>query len=61
MWQEFLTALGLLLVIEGIMPFISPKSFREAMLKASQTDDSVLRFIGLTCMLVGVGLLYWIR
>jgi len=61
MWQELLTALGLLLVIEGIMPFINPKSFREAMLRASQADDSSLRFIGLTCMLIGVGLLYWIR
>ena len=61
MWQEILTALGLVLVIEGIIPFINPKSFREAMLRASQTDDSTLRFIGLTLMLVGVGILYWIR
>ena len=61
MWQDLLTALGLVLVIEGIMPFLSPKPFREAMLRASQTNDSTLRFVGLTCMLVGVGLLYWIR
>lgn len=60
-WQDLLTALGLLLVIEGIMPFLNPKSFREAMLKASQADDSALRILGLTCMIVGVAVLYWIR
>jgi len=61
MWQEFLTALGLLLVIEGIMPFLNPGVFREAMLRASQTDDSTLRIIGLISMLIGVLMLYWIR
>lgn len=61
MWQDLLIALGLVLVIEGIMPFLSPKAFREAMLRASQMDDSILRFMGLTCMLIGVGILYWIR
>ncbi|MFK8068195.1 MAG: DUF2065 domain-containing protein [Gammaproteobacteria bacterium] len=61
MWQDLLIGFCLFLVIEGVMPFLNPKAFRETMLKAVQMDDSTLRFVGLTCMLIGVGLLYWIR
>lgn len=61
MWDELFRALALVLVIEGIMPFISPHSWRNTMLQASQLPDKVLRIIGLLSMLFGVFLLYLMR
>jgi uncharacterized protein YjeT (DUF2065 family) len=54
-------ALGLVLVLEGIMPFLNPKSVRKALLMAAQLDDGTLRFLGLTSMLLGVIMLYWVN
>ncbi|TNF32550.1 MAG: DUF2065 domain-containing protein [Gammaproteobacteria bacterium] len=58
MWDELFRALALVLVIEGIMPFISPHKWRQTMLQASRIPDRVMRGIGLTSMLAGVTLLY---
>jgi len=57
-WDDLFKALALVLVIEGIMPFISPHSWRQTMQQASQLSDNVLRAIGLISMLLGVLLLY---
>lgn len=61
MWVDLLTAIALVCVIEGIMPFISPGGFRRAMLMATRLDNTSLRFIGLTSMLIGILLLYLVR
>lgn len=61
MWDELFKALALVLVIEGIMPFVSPHSWRQTMLQASQLPNKVLRGIGLASMLLGVLLLYMLR
>lgn len=58
MWNDLLVALALLLVIEGIIPFLSPASLRRTLLMMSELDDRTLRVIGLTSMLAGVALLY---
>lgn len=61
MWEDLLRAFALVLVIEGIMPFLSPQGLRRTLLAAAQLDDRSLRMIGLISMLAGVGLLYWFR
>ncbi len=61
MWIELLTALALVCVLEGIMPFLSPAGFRRAMLQASQLDDATLRIIGLGSMILGTVLLYLVH
>jgi uncharacterized protein len=61
MWTELLTALALVFVIEGIMPFINPAGMRRVMLMASQLNDGTLRGIGLVSMLIGIVLLYVVR
>lgn len=61
MWQELLIALALLLVIEGIFPFLAPGRFRAALLELAKADDRLLRVTGLISMLVGVGLLYLVK
>lgn len=61
MWQELGIAFCLLLVLEGILPFLSPRRWREAVVSLAQLEDRQLRLIGLGSMLLGTGLLYWLR
>jgi uncharacterized protein YjeT (DUF2065 family) len=58
MWHDLLVAIALLLVIEGVMPFVNPDALRRAMLALAQLSDQTLRFAGLTCMVIGCLLLY---
>lgn len=61
MWQELLTALALLLVIEGILPFVSPRNFRDMLRLVGEMDDRALRNSGLFSMMAGLVLLYLVR
>jgi len=60
-WTDLFAALALYLVLEGIMPFLSPASLRRAMAVFVSMTDRQLRIGGLISMLVGVALLYFIR
>lgn len=59
--SELLSALALVMVIEGILPFLSPGAMRNYMSQMSQMDDRTLRITGLVMMILGVVLLYVIR
>jgi uncharacterized protein YjeT (DUF2065 family) len=61
MWHELWIALALLLIVEGIFPFLSPDGVRKALAAIHQLSDSQLRFAGMTSMLIGVVLLYIIN
>ncbi|MBI1424361.1 MAG: DUF2065 family protein [Gammaproteobacteria bacterium] len=61
MFDYWLIAFGLMLVIEGMTPFLFPSLWRETLRKLSQLQDGQLRFIGLTLMLVGVLVIYWVK
>ena len=61
MWNDLLSAFALMLVLEGLLPFITPKGFREKMLLMLQMNDNQIRFASLTAMLLGVLLLYIVR
>jgi uncharacterized protein YjeT (DUF2065 family) len=50
----FLGAVGLMLVIEGLMPFLSPSSWRATFARLLQLSDGQLRFVGLASVLVGL-------
>ncbi|RKZ98131.1 MAG: DUF2065 domain-containing protein [Gammaproteobacteria bacterium] len=54
-------ASALMLVIEGIMPFLNPTTFRRALLQMAGMKDQQLRSIGLFSMVLGVVLLYWVN
>ena len=58
MWQTFLLAVGLLLVIEGVLPALNPGGYRRAIQTISSMDDRVLRTWGLISMSVGAILIY---
>lgn len=61
MGQELLTAIALVLVIEGILPFLSPNLLRRMMFQVVQQNNRILRITGLVTMLAGVVLLYLVR
>lgn len=55
MGEALLGAFALMLVMEGLLPFLSPRSWREVFERATRMSDGQIRFIGLLSM--GVGLL----
>ena len=57
-WQVLPVAFALVFIIEGAVPFVSPRRWRTMLAVAEQMDDRVIRGIGLGCMLFGVVLLY---
>ncbi len=54
-------ALALMLVLEGLLPFLSPPAVKRAFAQMISLPDGVLRLVGLSSMLAGCGLLYLIR
>jgi uncharacterized protein len=61
MSKMLLTAFALVLVIEGILPFLIPGLWREAFRRLTEMSDGQVRFLGLTSMVAGVLLLYLVR
>lgn len=61
MWLDFLTALALVFIIEGLTPFINPAGLRKVLLQAVQLDDKTLRMLGLASMIAGLILLYLVH
>ncbi len=56
-WDVLLAGGALMLIFEGIMPFIAPARWRETMLQAMKLTDGQLRFMGFAAMLIGLVLL----
>jgi len=57
MIETVFAAIALMLVFEGILPFLSPKIWRDAFRRMIALSDGQLRFIGLVSMISGVILL----
>ena len=53
-WDLLLAACALMLVLEGLLPFIAPNAWRETFRRLIAMSDGQIRFIGLTSMLVGL-------
>jgi hypothetical protein len=54
------TAVALVLIVEGLLPFISPRIWRQTFLQLTQLNDGQIRFIGLGCVALGILLLEWL-
>jgi len=61
MLEYWVAAFGLMLVLEGLMPFAFPATWRETLQRVSQLNDGQLRFIGLTMLMVGLLIVYWVK
>ena len=57
MAANLIAALGLMLILEGLMPLVSPSSWREAMRRIASLRDGQIRFMGLAATIAGVLLL----
>lgn len=60
-WHELGIAVSLVLILEGILPFLAPGSWRNVILAVSAESDQNLRIFGLMLMLAGLGLLYLVN
>ena len=60
-WKEILTAVALLLIIEGMLPFTGPNRYRQVVAQIARLSDNQLRSIGLTAMIVGLLVLFFVR
>jgi uncharacterized protein YjeT (DUF2065 family) len=56
MATTFLLALALMLIVEGLLPFVAPNLWRDTFRRATQLSDGQLRFFGLASMLIGLAL-----
>jgi len=58
-WDLLLSALALMLVIEGLLPFLNPGLWRGVFERAVKLSDGQLRFLGLSCMVAGSVMLFF--
>jgi uncharacterized protein YjeT (DUF2065 family) len=58
MWREIGIAFSLMLVIEGIIPFLYPSRWRQLVATLADINNSTLRLMGLGIMIAGIILLY---
>lgn len=60
-WNDLFAAIALLLIIEGILPFLNPGRYRSMLEMLEQVSDSQLRMMGLVVMIVGAVVLTFVR
>jgi len=58
--STLLITLGLLCLLEGMFPFLSPARWRQTFLQLASLTDGQIRFFGLTTVLLGLFLLGWL-
>lgn len=58
MWRDLGIAISLMLVVEGIIPFLYPGRWRALVATLAEVDNATLRLVGLGSMIAGVVLLY---
>lgn len=58
MWQILFLSIGLVFVIEGLLPFLLPHIWRHMMQQMITQSDRTLRVFGLISMLIGLAILY---
>ena len=56
-----LMAFALVLIIEGVLPFLAPNLWRDTFRRLTQMSDGQIRFVGLSSMILGLLLLLWVR
>jgi uncharacterized protein YjeT (DUF2065 family) len=56
-WSDLLNAIALVLIIEGLLPFISPSALKRTYESIQKMPDSTLRTVGFACVVVGAVLL----
>jgi uncharacterized protein YjeT (DUF2065 family) len=60
-WTEIFTAVALLLVIEGMLPFVRPDWYKQMVARVARLSDNQLRNVGLVAMIAGLLMLFIVR
>jgi len=60
-WKDFLAAMALVLIFEGLIPFFSPQGYKNMVQQMSEMPVQTLRSVGLVLMILGVIFLYLVR
>lgn len=60
-WHDLFVAIALVMVLEGVMPFLNPGGMKKMMTAISEISDSHLRMAGLASMVAGLILLYLVN
>ena len=60
-WEDFLAALALVLIFEGLIPFFSPQGYKNMVQQMATMPPQTLRYVGLALMILGVVSLYLVR
>jgi len=60
-WTEILTAVALLMIIEGMLPFVGPGRYKQLVAQIASLSDNQLRAVGLGAMIGGLLLLFLVR
>jgi uncharacterized protein YjeT (DUF2065 family) len=61
MWSTLLLAFALMLVLEGLLPFLAPRVWRETFRRITEMADGQIRFFGLSSMIAGLVLLFILK
>lgn len=61
MWHEILIAGALMLVLEGLLPILNPRLFKQMMVSASQMSEQQLRWTGILSMIIGAVTIYILK
>jgi uncharacterized protein YjeT (DUF2065 family) len=60
-WSDLLAALAILLVLEGLLPFLNPAATKRVFAQLSELGERELRVAGLVSMVAGLVLLFFVR
>lgn len=60
-WSDLFAAVALYLILEGILPFLSPQWMKRMLVSFASMADNHLRLCGLISMSIGLALLYFVR
>lgn len=61
MLEDMIRAVGLILVFEGVLPFLMPERWQRLLLSMTSIDQRYIRAVGLTSMLLGLSMLVVMR
>ena len=60
-WSDFWAALALVMVLEGLIPFISPRGYKNMVTQMAAMPEHTLRNVGLVLVIIGLVFLYFVR
>ena len=60
-WADFWAAMAIVLILEGLIPFISPRGYKNMVQQMAAMPEKMLRIVGLVLMAGGLLFLYLVR